>query len=96
MREVEDVPSGDGGDPDSVSAQISVLDEEIAALRHRLQGSPSQSQTLEDRLRETGARLSAVVAQNERLVSTLHAARGQIIALTEEVVRLSQRPFPAD
>jgi proteasome-associated ATPase len=97
------VPSRDNGrssrggyDPDSVSAQISALDEEIAVLRLRLQRSPSQSQTLEDRLRETEARLSTVVTQNERLAATLHAARDQILALTEEVVRLSERSSPAD
>jgi proteasome-associated ATPase len=100
---VDDVPSRDDGrtsrggyDPDSVSAQISVLDEEIAVLRRSLQRSPSQSQTLEDRLRETEAKLSAVITQNERLAATLHAARDQIIALTEEVVRLSERSSPAD
>jgi proteasome-associated ATPase len=75
-----------------LAAQISFLDEEIAALRRRLADSPRQARLLEERLRETEASLAAVTAQNERLTGTLREARDQIVALKEEVDRLAQPP----
>jgi proteasome-associated ATPase len=76
----------------SLTAQISFLDEEIAMLRRRLADSPRQVRLLEDRLRETEASLTAVTGQNERLAATLREARDQIVALKEEVDRLAQPP----
>jgi proteasome-associated ATPase len=75
-----------------LTAQISFLDEEIAALRRRLADSPRQARLLEERLRETEASLAAVTSQNERLTGTLREARDQIVALKEEVDRLAQPP----
>src|SRR6202161_2984136 len=75
-----------------LTAQISFLDEEIAALRRRIADSPRQARLLEERLRETEASLAAVTAQNERLTGTLREARDQIVALKEEVDRLGQPP----
>ncbi len=75
-----------------LTAQISFLDEEIAALRRRIADSPRQARLLEERLRETEASLAAVTAQNERLTGTLREARDQIVALKEEVDRLAQPP----
>jgi proteasome-associated ATPase len=75
-----------------LTAQISFLEEEIAALRRRLADSPRQARLLEERLRETEASLAAVTAQNERLTGTLREARDQIVALKEEVDRLAQPP----
>jgi proteasome-associated ATPase len=75
-----------------LTAQISFLDEEIAALRRRLADSPRQARLLEERLRETEASLAGVTAQNERLTGTLREARDQIVALKEEVDRLAQPP----
>ena len=75
-----------------LTAQISFLDEEIAALRRRLADSPRQARLLEERLRETEASLAAVTAQNERLTGTLREARDKIVALKEEVDRLAQPP----
>jgi proteasome-associated ATPase len=76
----------------SLTAQISFLDEEIAVLRRRLADSPRQVRLLEERLRETEASLTSVTSQNERLASTLREARDQIVALKEEVDRLAQPP----
>jgi proteasome-associated ATPase len=76
----------------SLTAQISFLDEEIAVLRRRLADSPRQVRLLEERLRETEASLTAVTGQNERLAATLREARDQIVALKEEVDRLAQPP----
>jgi len=47
---------------------------------------------VEERLRETEARLAAVTGQNERLADTLREARDQIVALKEEVDRLAKPP----
>src|SRR5580693_1372005 len=74
----------------SLTAQISYLDEEIAVLRRRLADSPRQVRLLEDRLRETEGSLNGVTAQNERMAATLREARDQIVALKEEVDRLSE------
>ncbi len=76
----------------SLTAQISILDEEIAVLRRRLSDGPRQVRMLEDRLHETEASLSGVTSQNERLAATLREARDQIVALKEEVDRLAQPP----
>jgi proteasome-associated ATPase len=76
----------------SLTAQISFLDEEIAVLRRRLADSPRQARLLEDRLRDTESSLSGLTAQNERLAATLREARDQIVALKEEVDRLAQPP----
>src|SRR6516164_10052263 len=76
----------------SLTAQISFLDEEIAVLRRRLADSPRQVRLLEDRLRESEASLTGVTAQNERMAATLREARDQIVALKEEVDRLAQPP----
>ena len=76
----------------SLTAQISILDEEIAVLRRRLSDGPRQVRMLEDRLHETEASLSGITAQNERLAATLREARDQIVSLKEEVDRLAQPP----
>ncbi|HYA49629.1 MAG TPA: AAA family ATPase, partial [Streptosporangiaceae bacterium] len=75
-----------------LTTQISFLEEEVAVLRRRLADSPRQARLVEERLRETEARLSAVSAQNERLADTLREARDQIVALKEEVDRLAKPP----
>jgi proteasome-associated ATPase len=75
-----------------LTTQISFLEEEVAVLRHRLAESPRQARLLEERLREAEARLSTVSGQNERLADTLREARDQIVALKEEVDRLTKPP----
>jgi proteasome-associated ATPase len=74
------------------SAQISFLEQEVAALRRRLADSPRQARALEDRLADTEAQLATVTAQNDRLAATLREARDQIVALKEEIDRLAQPP----
>lgn len=75
-----------------LTTQVSFLEEEIAVLRRKLTESPRQVRALEERLHETQANLAAVTSQNERLTATLKEAREQIVALKEEVDRLSQPP----
>ncbi len=75
-----------------LTTQISFLEEEVAVLRRRLADSPRQARLVEERLRETEARLASVTGQNERLADTLREARDQIVALKEEVDRLAKPP----
>ncbi|MFJ3219294.1 proteasome ATPase [Kitasatospora sp. NPDC086801] len=74
------------------AAQVSYLEQEIAALRRKLADSPRNSRILEERIVELQTNLAGVSAQNERLASTLREARDQIVALKEEVDRLAQPP----
>jgi proteasome-associated ATPase len=76
----------------SLTTQISFLEEEVAVLRRRLTDSPRQARLIEERLGETEARLATVNRQNERLADTLREARDQIVALKEEVDRLTKPP----
>jgi proteasome-associated ATPase len=75
-------------DPDAIRA----LEEEIVALRRRLQDAPRRVRTLEERLLETKGQLAQAVAQNEKLTYTLREARDHIAALREEVDKLTQPP----
>ncbi|MEZ5142759.1 MAG: proteasome ATPase [Acidimicrobiales bacterium] len=72
--------------------QASVLEEEVVALRRRLQDAPKRVRTLEERLLETKGQLAQAVSQNEKLTYTLREAREHIAALREEVDKLSQPP----
>ncbi|RNL86819.1 proteasome ATPase [Halostreptopolyspora alba] len=75
-----------------LTAQVSYLEKELSVVRRKLADSPRHVRLLEDRLREAQSNLAAANSQNERLVATLKEAREQIVALKEEVDRLSQPP----
>ncbi|MGH8774447.1 MAG: proteasome ATPase [Jiangellaceae bacterium] len=83
---------GSGRGSSDVSAEVSFLEQEVAALRRRLAESPRHARQLEDRLVDTQAQLATVTAQNDRLAGTLREARDQIVALKEEIDRLAQPP----
>src|ERR671918_324666 len=72
--------------------EIRALEEEVLALRRRLQDAPKRVRTLEERLLETKGQLAQAVAQNEKLTYTLREARDHIAALREEVDKLTQPP----
>jgi proteasome-associated ATPase len=72
--------------------QASVLEDEVVALRRRLQDAPKRVRTLEERLLETKGQLAQAVSQNEKLTYTLREAREHIAALREEVDKLTQPP----
>ena len=72
--------------------QAATLEEEVAALRRRLQDAPKRVRTLEERLLETKGQLQQAVTQNEKLTYTLREARDHISALREEVEKLTQPP----
>ncbi len=76
----------------SEAAQIRFLEEEVALLRRKLTESPRHSRLLEQRLAEASERVSQLTERNAKLVDTLREARGQLLALREEVDRLAQPP----
>jgi proteasome-associated ATPase len=79
-------------DPVEAAAQIRFLEEEVALLRRKLAESPRHARVLEQRLAESASRLAQLSARNEKLTETLKEARGQLVALREEVDRLAQPP----
>jgi proteasome-associated ATPase len=64
----------------------------VALLRRKLTDSPRQNRVLEQRLAEASERVSQLTERNTKLVETLREARGQLLALREEVDRLAQPP----
>ena len=72
--------------------QAKALEEEVIALRRRLQDAPKRVRTLEERLLETKGQLAQAVAQNEKLTYTLREAREHIAVLREEVDKLTRPP----
>ncbi len=73
-------------------AQLIVLDDEVANLRHKLVDAPKRVRALEERLLETKGQLAHLTSQNERLSYTLREAREHIASLREEVDKLTQPP----
>ena len=94
MAEHDDVGPEVTPDPDGPAYvdQVRALEEEVLALRRRLQDAPKRVRTLEERLLETKGQLAQAVAQNEKLTYTLREARDHISALREEVDKLTQPP----
>jgi len=78
--------------PATLSAQILVLNDEVAQLRRRLAAAPMDSRPLERQLSETVTKVNALTERNDKLVLTLREARGQLLQLKEEVDRLAQPP----
>ena len=86
--------SDDGRDLSAaeLQAQIRFLEDEVSLLRRKLTESPRHARILEQRLAESASRLAQLNARNEKLTETLKEARGQLVALREEVDRLAQPP----
>ena len=78
--------------PATLSAQIRILNDEIAQLRRRLAVAPMDTRPLERQLSESSTRINALTERNEKLVVTLREARSQLLQLKEEVDRLAQPP----
>src|SRR6266498_3017019 len=92
-RDPEQNPNADEAlEAGELRRQIQFLEEETALLRRRLQDSPRQVRMLEERLLETKGQLAQALSQNERLAATLREAREQILALKEEVEKLTAPP----
>ncbi len=89
---------GDPSDRDDLSQLAELreharaLEDELVALRRRMQEGPKRVRTLEEKLLETKGQLQQAISQNERLTFTLREAREHIAALREEVDKLTQPP----
>ena len=79
-------------DFDELREHAHALEEEVVALRRRLQDAPKRVRTLEERLLEAKGQLAQAVSQNEKLSYTLRESREHIAALREEVEKLTQPP----
>jgi proteasome-associated ATPase len=64
----------------------------VTLLRRRLTESPRHVRLLEERLAEASVSVAQLTERNAKLVETLREARGQLLALREEVDRLAQPP----
>jgi proteasome-associated ATPase len=72
--------------------QAKLLEDELALTRRKLEQAPRQIHLLEKRLAETSAELTKSRDNNEALDRTLREARDQLVALKEEVDKLTQPP----
>ncbi|MEA2498408.1 MAG: proteasome-associated ATPase [Actinomycetota bacterium] len=75
-----------------LQGQVKLLRDELALNQKKLEAAPRQIHNLEKRLASTSDDLQKAQENNERLASTLREARDQIVALREEVEKLSQPP----
>lgn len=75
-----------------LQSQLATMEDEVVALRRRLQDAPKRVRNLEERLLDTKGQLAQAVSQNEKLTYTLREAREHIAALREEVDKLTQPP----
>ena len=78
--------------PDEVVAELKVLREEVGLLRQELGAAPDRIRALEARLAGLDTELASARQRNARLTSALRDARDQLVALREEVERLSAPP----
>ena len=98
MREVSPTPEQEHGHGDAgtehelLLARLTAAEEEVRALRRRLQESPGRVQALEERLLESKGQLAQAISQNEKLTFTLQQAKEQLLSLREEVEKLTQPP----
>ncbi|MDQ4144159.1 MAG: proteasome ATPase, partial [Actinomycetota bacterium] len=72
--------------------QVKLLEEELSLSRRKLDAAPRQMRALEERLYKTGKELDQAHENNDRLASTLRDAREQLVALKEEIEKLTQPP----
>ncbi|MGH3871469.1 MAG: proteasome ATPase [Pseudonocardiaceae bacterium] len=86
--------TGEGRDriDPTLVAQIRILEDEVTLLRRRLTESPRHVRLLEERFAEASTSVAQLTERNAKLVDTLREARGQLLALREEVDRLAQPP----
>jgi proteasome-associated ATPase len=79
-------------DVQELQGQVKLLEEELALTRRKLESAPKRIHELERRLSETAADLAAARENNDKLAGTLRDAREQLVALKEQVEKLSQPP----
>ena len=75
-----------------LQGQVKLLSDELGLARRKIEAHPRQIHLLEKRLAETAAELTKTRDNNTKLAETLREARDQLVALKEEVDKLSQPP----
>jgi len=75
-----------------LQGQLKLLEEELALTRRKAEMAPKRIHELEKRLTETSNELHSARDNNERLASTLREAREQLVAMKEEIEKLSKPP----
>jgi proteasome-associated ATPase len=79
---------------DELAATITMLEDEVAVLRRRLQDAPRRVRLLEERLLDSRNLLAQASSQNEKLTTALAETREQLALLREEVEKLTAPPNP--
>ena len=77
---------------EELSGRLTDAEQEVTELRHRIAEAPHRVRVLEEHLLEVRGQLSHANAQNEKLSTTLQAAKENIAVLRHEVDKLSQPP----
>ncbi|HEX2295017.1 MAG TPA: proteasome ATPase, partial [Actinomycetota bacterium] len=72
--------------------QVKLLEDELALTRRKLDAAPRRIHELERRLSESITELTQSRENGERMAEKLREARDQLVALKEEVEKLSQPP----
>jgi proteasome-associated ATPase len=75
-----------------LQGQVKLLEEELALNRRKAEAAPKKIHDLERRLLETSNDLGSTRENNEKLSSTLREAREQLVALKEEIEKLTKPP----
>jgi proteasome-associated ATPase len=75
-----------------LQGQVKLLEEELNLTRRKADAAPKKIHELERRLSEASADLGTTRENNEKLSSTLREAREQLVALKEEIEKLTKPP----
>jgi proteasome-associated ATPase len=75
-----------------LQGQVKLLEEELNLTRRKADAAPRRIHELERRLAETSTDLDSTRGNNEKLAGTLKEAREQLVALKEEIEKLSKPP----
>ncbi|MEN8238269.1 MAG: proteasome ATPase [Actinomycetota bacterium] len=79
-------------DRQELQATITLLEEETAVLRQRLQDAPRRIRLLEERLVQARHQIATATSQNDKLSTALAETREQLALLREEVEKLTAPP----
>jgi proteasome-associated ATPase len=75
-----------------LQASITLLEEEAAILRQRLQDAPRRIRLLEERLIQARHQIASATAQNDKISAALQETREQLALLRDEVEKLTAPP----
>jgi proteasome-associated ATPase len=75
-----------------LQASITLLEEETAVLRQRLQDAPRRIRLLEERLVQARHQIASTTTQNDKVSAALQETREQLALLRDEVEKLTAPP----